>query len=89
MGQRPTENKEFYVTEHLSAAFEKEIKLDDPLRPLPTNKISLFYKTSVISNHMRITSLKFSTIFQSATHSKYYSLDVVKTEFLTALTLLR
>lgn len=95
MEREPTERKEFYVTEHLSlrgviestAAFEKEIKLDDPLRSLPTNKISLFYETSVTSNHKRITTSEFSTIFQSISHSEYCSLDVVQIRFLTATTL--
>lgn len=97
MEQETTESKEFYATEHFSlrgvlestAAFEKEIKLDDPLRPLPTNKISLFCETSVTPNQKRITTSQFSTIFQSASHSEYFSLDAVQIKFLTALTLLR
>lgn len=72
-----------------TVVLEKENKLDDPLRFLPTNQISLFYETSVTPYHRRITTSKFSTIFQSATHSEYYTLDAVQTEFPTALTLLR
>lgn len=71
MGQEPTESKALYVIRHLylrgvlesTAVLAKEIKLDDPLRPLTTNKISLFYETSVTPNHMRITTSKFLPFF--------------------------
>ena len=79
MEKEPTESKVFHVIRHFSlrcikkstAVLEKENKLDDPLRSLQTNQISLFYETSVTPNHMRIKTSKFSTIFQSATHSEY------------------
>lgn len=46
MEQKPTESKEFHVIGHLSlrgviestVVSEKEIKLDDPLRSLPTTR---------------------------------------------------
>lgn len=71
-----------------TAVLEKENKLDDTLRYLPKNKTSLFYEIDVTLNHTRITTSKFSTILQSATHSEYYSLNAVETKSLTALTLL-
>lgn len=97
MEKETTKIKVFHVIRHFSlrcikkstAMLEKENKLYDPLRSLQTNQISLFYETSVTPNHMRITTSKFSTIFQSAPHSEYYSLDAMQAEFPTALTLLR